>query len=135
YRVPRSARTQQGAGVQRLSGVRLDGDRLVLIRRAAGAFRLDRGERHGVPGDPGRGRAFDMGLAGAPPEHGLRRASPLPLENLDAAARNRCVLACRHQAATACAADFASAGSTNCWKPTAMRFQPLMILIIRVSLT
>ena len=43
-RVPRSARAQQGSGVQRFPGVRLNGYWFVLVRRAAGAFRLDGGE-------------------------------------------------------------------------------------------
>ena len=41
----------------------------------------------------------------------------------------------RHQAAVLAAATLASAGSTNWLKPTEMRFHPLMMLIINVSLT
>ena len=41
--VPPPERAQQGAGVQRFPGVRLDGDRLVLVRPPAGDLRLDHG--------------------------------------------------------------------------------------------
>ena len=44
HRMSRPARTQQGPGVQRFSDIRLDGGRLVLVRRFAGELRLDGGQ-------------------------------------------------------------------------------------------
>ena len=72
HRVSRPARTQQGAGVQRLSGIRLDRDRLALVRRAAVALRLDGGQRCGVSGRHCRRRAACMGHARAPASDGVK---------------------------------------------------------------
>ena len=59
--VPSPRGAQQGAVVQRLPGVRLDGDRLVLVRRGAGELRLGDGEQPRIPGYPGRRRAAASG--------------------------------------------------------------------------
>ena len=67
-------------------------------------------------------------------EHAVGDAHELWTQRVETA---RCVLVpgVRHQAAAALAVALMAAGSANTPKPTAMRFHPLMILIIKVSLT
>src|SRR6185295_4320396 len=61
-------------------------------------------------------------------QHAVSHAHELGTQRVET---RRCVLVrdAGHQAATAWAADFASAGSINMPKPTEIRFQPLMTLI------
>ena len=62
--VSSARRAQQGSGLQRLPGVRLDGDRFVCLRQGAGELRLGRGQQHRLPGDPdGCGTAAVAGSA------------------------------------------------------------------------
>ena len=67
-------------------------------------------------------------------EHAVGDAHELWPQRLE---DRRCILGrcVRRQAAAALAADLMAAGSANRPKPTAMRFHPLMTLIINVSLT
>ncbi len=61
HRVPWRGGAQQGAGGQRLSDLRLDGDRLAVVRRAARALRLDDGDRTRLPGRHRGGGAASLG--------------------------------------------------------------------------
>ena len=69
--VPPPGGAQQGAVVQRLPGVRLDGDRLVRLRHGADELRLGRAQQHRVPGDPGGGRFAHLADAAARAEGSL----------------------------------------------------------------
>src|SRR5262249_2691932 len=59
--LPSAERAQQGAGLQRFSRLRLDGDRLILLRRAVGELRMEHGERGRVPGGAGSNCAARLG--------------------------------------------------------------------------
>src|SRR5262249_49268255 len=71
-RLPPAERAQQGAGVQRFSDLRLDGDQLVLLRRAAGEFRLGDGDRGGFPGDLDGSGPADLGHAATADPDGVK---------------------------------------------------------------
>ena len=79
HQMSRPARAQQGTGVQRFSGVRLDGVRIVPVRPAADALRLGSGQPGRVPG-PHRGRpAPRLGVARPPAGPGMSAAEvPTP---------------------------------------------------------
>src|SRR5262249_38703644 len=95
--LPSAERAQQSAGVQRFSRLRLDGDRLILLRGAVGELRLEHGERGRVPGGAGGKCAARLGRAARaqagrlmPARDGIIRpeipgAAPCPLENTTAA--------------------------------------------------
>src|SRR5262249_17282799 len=61
--LPSAERAQQGAGLQRFSRLRLDGDRLILLRDAVGELRMEHGERGRVPGGGGGNGAARRGRA------------------------------------------------------------------------
>ena len=64
--LPSAERTQQGAGLQRFSRLRLDGDRLILLRGAVGELRMEHGERGRVPGGAGGNCAARLGRPARP---------------------------------------------------------------------
>src|SRR3982074_3736423 len=86
----RAARAQQGAGGQRLSDLRFDGARVVLLRCAAVTLWLDRHHRVGLPRGRRRGDIAGLGHIRAPAGAGvtiMTQPSPaqdLPMENLPA---------------------------------------------------
>jgi MFS family permease len=59
-----AARAQQGAGLQRFSGVRDDGGRIVFVRPVAGELRLVRGQPRGISAGAARARGIDAGIVG-----------------------------------------------------------------------